>query len=668
MHTKGRHSKVRGALLVATRSLTSLALCASMGVSGLVGCDNEEPEADGEEPFSLGGKADSTCPVEAPLCWADDDILTMKEILKLEDDVLFGLQPKQALTTMVDRANFLEHKLPDESLMAMEQISAEIAELPDGDYEIPDVEFDGNGSGTLPPSNYRSATEVLTHFKRDVIEPAEGAYYLANVVPVGQQAEAEGEKADETTPGAEADLTEFGELSDGQKRSLQMLYDSGVIGASIATVYKMTGVLERDYEVINADNFGELLPDGRIRPSGITREKKADIIIRKYIAASAAVGAGAGLVSLVPVAGTALAISGETVMLLKLHAQMTFEIGGVYGWDVAEGENLYLLSTMLMTEGLAVEAADIFISNYLVPLLARKMATKFGIELGTDLAGKLASRSISTILQIFSRKAQEQLAEQALTGTAKGIGKTVLGWATLGAAIIVSAAADGLATWALGEHVEAMSKRWLHDLMFEGSSYLSRQENRDCAFRALSAMAWEDGEVVDEEKSLFTAFLAKPYSADEQTWFHLGDEEVERIGGVVATWPLEDSKSSTQNCLERRFEDSDEEHRISLLGHMYSMMLIDGNQDDKETELYEAYREGLDGDGWFDGSHIDEAQMDYVERAIFLTANPQVVLEGAADEHAELSGALLHSDVFEFLKTPNEATEERFDCGFLGGC
>lgn len=181
-------------------------------------------------------------------------------------------------------------------------------------------------------------------------------------------------------------------------------------------------------------------------------------------------------------------------------------------------------------------------------------------------------------------------------------------------------------------------------------------------------MAWEDGEVVDEEKSLFTAFLAKPYSADEQTWFHLGDEEVERVGGVVATWPLEDSKSSTQSCLERRFQDSDEEHRISLLGHMYSMMLIDGNQDSKETALYDSYRDGLDGDGWFDGSHIDEPQMDYVERAIFLTANPQIVLEAAADEHAELSGALLHTDVFEFLKTPNEATEERFNCGFLGGC
>jgi hypothetical protein len=97
-------------------------------------------------------------------------------------------------------------------------------------------------------------------------------------------------------------------------------------------------------------------------------------------------------------------------------------------------------------------------------------------------------------------------------------------------------------------------------------------------------------------------------------------------------------------------------------------MLIDGTVTAAEQGLYEAYRDGLDGDGWFDGDALDTEELDYVERALYLTANPGIVVEEMAPEHAELADQLLTRDVFEFLESPNPSIRAQFDCGFDGDC
>jgi hypothetical protein len=631
----------------------------------IAGCDTGEGGGDENTPFQLGGKADSTCPEEEPLCWHSDDLALMAEIGDVQAEIIAGRDAKQNLRRLVEYANYIEHKLPAESLDAIADVEALIEQLPDGDLEIPPVEYTDEGP-VAPDSHYKNSLQVLAKLKAEVLSPAEGAFYLANAVPLGQRLEAD--KADDTNPIADQDLREFGNITDDQKRSLQLLYDSGAIGASMATVLKMSGVLTKNWELINAENFGERQPDGRIRPSGLSREAKVDHIINKYITASALLGAGSGAVALIPIAGTGVSIAAETVFLLKMHLEMTFEIAAIYGWDIREGDNLYLVTSMMMVEGLSTEAADIFATNYLLPRLLKRMAVKYGFELGTDLATKLAQRSITQLLGIFSRAAQQQLAEQALGAGAKGAAKTILGWATLGAAILISAAADAAATWALGRRIESLSKQWVSDLMLEGSSYLARPEARDCAFRGMAAMAWADGTVSENEKLLFTAFLAKPYNADEQTWFNLGDEEIKRQAKMVAAWQSSDSTSSTRSCIEGRFQGSDDEHRISLLGHMYSMMQIDQTQSGAEMSLYEEYRNGLDGDGWFDGSEISAPQMDYVERAIYLTVNPGIVIRQMGNEYKQVAQGLFTKDLLEFLDKPNEAVRGKFNCAYEGSC
>ena len=249
----------------------------------------------------------------------------MKEILREQDNVLFGHEPKASLDRMLELAGHLRHKLPPEVADAVPDLQARIDALPEGNLVVPEVEITQDAETILPPSDYRDAVELLADLKADVLEQAEGAYYLAHAVPLGQSYDA-GQKADdEDDPGVDPTNNEIPPellegLSPGMQHSLQLLRDSGIIGMSMATVYTSTGILEIDYPAITAETFGELGPDGIIRPSGLSREAKVRRIVNRYVAASAAVGAGAGVVSLVPVAGTALSISGEMYLLLKLHA------------------------------------------------------------------------------------------------------------------------------------------------------------------------------------------------------------------------------------------------------------------------------------------------------------------------------------------------------------
>ena len=603
---------------------------------------------DGEDPieFGLGGKADAVCDAEADLCWNDDDAAAMRELLRAQDDVVLGVAPKHSARHVLDMARGLRHKLTAEEIAGLDAAEREIDGLADDDID--------------------GAVAAITTMQETALRRMVGTYYAAHMVPVGQAADAGG-KFDDTDDSSPDDATAVEGITPGMQESLQLLRDSGVTGIAIVEMYKMTGVLDRNYELVNAINFGEFdAVSGNIIPRGISREAKVELIISKYRKAAGWVGAGSGLVGLVPIAGIPLSISGETIALFKLHAQMSFEIASVYGWDIREGNNLFIMSTMFMSETALAEIGDVLASNVLVPILAKRVATKLGIELSVDIAKQIANRSVSNLMQFFSRKAQQELAEAALEAGAKGVGKQLLGWATLGLTVLVSAGFDYVTTDLLGRHMAIVSKRWMHDLLMEGTSYLSMPHARDCAMRAMAAVAWEDEELSDEERNLFMAFLAKPYNADEESWFHLDSSEKQRQGAMVAAWPVEDTEEAVKECLEDEFQDSLAQHRVSLLSHIYAMVNIDQHYTDGERAFYEDIRDGLDGSGWFDGDAIDEVRMDYVERAIHITLNPNTI--EVSSELREVTETLLVGDVLPYIDEPHEQTKADFECGMAGTC
>lgn len=629
---------------LAHRRITACLLAATFATTGCAADDND----DGDIPFGLGGKADSLCAPEQELCWDQDDAATMREMLRAQDDVVLGVSPKASVRHVMDLARGMKHKLTAEELAAIDSLEPMVDGLAEDDTE--------------------GAVGALTSMQENSLRRVVGTYYVANMVPVGQLLDTDGKYDDDSSvdPG-ETDGESIGGLTEGMSESLRLLRDSGAMGIAIAEMYKMTGVLDRDYELVNAINFGEFdAVTGNVVPKGMSREAKVEQILSKYRKAAGWVGAGSGVVGLIPIAGIPLSISGETIALFKLHAQMSFEIASIYGWDLREGNNLFLMSMMFMTDGLIVEVGDVLASNVLVPIIAKKVAGKLGIELTSNMAAKIAGRSITQLLSFFSKKAQQQLAEAAIEAGAKGVGKQLLGWATLGLTVLVSAGLDYVATDALGRHVATVSKKWLHDLLLEGTSFLSKPAPRDCAMRALAAVAWDDGTVDEREQNLFMAFLAKPYNADEQNWFHLDSSEKVRQSQMLAQWRENDSASDVKECLEDEFQDTLDQHRMSLLGHLHAMVQIDQHQTASEKEFYDDVRDGLDGSGWFDGEAIDEVKMDYIERAVFVTLNPNTI--DVSDDLKETTEALLVKDVLPFMAEPHPETKADFDCGFSGNC
>lgn len=622
---------------------TALSLCLVA-----VGCDAEEP-AEEEIPFGLGGKADGVCPAEAELCWNQEDSSIMRALLTAQSDAVLGDAPAHQVRTVVDMARALEHKLTPEEIAAIDALEPTVDALADDDIG--------------------AASAALAGLQAEALERVIGTYYVANLVPAGQALD-NGGKFDESTAVevAQSDAEAIPGLTEGMQQSLRMIRDSGAIGITLAQLYKMTGVLERDYELTNAINFGEFdAVTGNVIPRGISREQKVEQIIARYRSAAGWVGAGSGIVGLIPIAGVPISLGGEAIALFKLHVQMTFEIGAVYGWDVREGQNLNTMTSIVRTEGLLIELGDILISNAVVPIIAKKVASRFGVALSADLASKLARRSVTQLMHFFSRTAQEELAEAALKSGARGVGRQLLGYATLGLAVLVSAGLDYVATDHLGRHVRIVAKSWLHDLLMEGTSYLADQAPRDCAMRALAGLAWDDGTIDEREKNLFIAFLAKPFNLNEETWFHLDSAEKRRQATMLAAFPDNDSLEDAMECLQAEFEDTKPMHRISLLGHLHAMVQIDLNATPGQRAFYDEVRDGLDGSGWFDGEKIDKVQMDYIEDAIFATVNPNTV--SVSEEFEKVTQSLVAADLLDFIAQPHAPTAADFECGFSGtGC
>lgn len=566
----------------------------------------------------------------------------MRKLLLAHDEVLLDEEPVAALQSVVEHANALGHKLTPEELDALDDLAERISQLGAAD-------------------SMEDAADLMIELDDRVLRRVLGTYYAAHMIPVGRAALSG--KADDVEPSSADDSN----MTPGMQQSLRLLHDSGALGMMVAQMYRMTGVLERDYSAINAVNFGEVDPvTGRVVPTGLSREARVEEIIHKYRRAAGFVGIGAGVVGLIPIAGVPLSVSGETFALFKLHAQMAFEIAAVHGWDIREGNNLYRMSMLFMTDGMLTELGDVLASNIVVPLLAQKAAQKLGVELSADIAAQIAQRSITQLMALFSKEAQEALAKEAIEGSARGIASQLLGWATVGLSIAVSGGLNWFITDQLGRHVETLATRWLHDLMLEGTSYLAKPEARDCAFRALSAIAWQDGEVTDREQRLFVAYLAKPYNVDEANWFFLTGDERIRHARTLRRWRFADSPEQTGQCLRDAFQHSLSQHRVSLLGHAYAMIQIDGEEDPDERSLYREWRDGLDGDGFFDGEPIKPAQLDYVERSIFITTHPSAAqVDPDAKETLE---ALLVEDVLDYVADPDPEAMAAFLCGFADEC
>ncbi len=613
----------------------------------------EEEELD----FGIGSKADEGgCDPSSDLCWNSADQDTMRLMMRVENDVYLhqGHMPT-ALGTIVDLARQLDHKLTDEERAELDRVAGEVATLPDD---------------MLP----EDAIGQLAEIEHSVMHRVRATHYAANMVPVGRRAEHDLEgSADDPADGGGGGGSDTGAdnpfFTAGMQESLNLIREDGAMGKAYAWMLEASGVLERDYNVVNATNFGTYDPDHDIViPLGLSRDEQVDRIIDHYKWAAAQVGVVAGAESLIPIAGVPISIAHETYKLFQLHAQMAFEIAAVHGWDIREGRNLFTVSLMVMTVGTLTEIADVFAANAVMPIVARAVARRLGLTLPLhELEHELAQRSVTLLLRIFSRRSQEQIAEAALREGARGVGSQLLGYATLGLAVLASGALDYAATIGVGRHVETTAKRWFADMMMDGTSYLAAPAPRDCMFEAFQAMIWADGELAEREKNLYMAMMNKPYRTDESTWMHLSsDERIRHSRDLAAARSDDNIQRNAIRCAENEFQRSMPRHRMALLAHLYAMANVDSQEHPEERAFYDRYTASVDGHGWFDGSELDAAQLAYVERSVYVTVYPGAI--DVAPEHREAVQSVLPEDILPFLATPSPEVARDFRCGYEGVC
>jgi hypothetical protein len=607
--------------------------------------------------WGTGAKADEEpCDATADLCWdnpRDKDSIT--QIITLESDIILErAELPKALDDMAYLLSDLSHKLTSAEWNYLEKFKTEIANL-----------------STEP--TLEEVLPLMTELRQNITTRLSAVYHSAHMIPVGIAAEHElagaaDDPDDPDNPLKDLD-GDFTMYSEGIQESLRLLRESGALGKGYSTLLKASGVLDRDYEIINAINFGEYDPSTyRIIPNGISREARVKKIRHQYSLLGGFIGAATGAESMIPVAGSAIAILHETYALFRIHAQMVFEIASVYGIDIRENRNLLIMTLILINEGLMAEAIDIVATCIITPLIVKKAAKKLGITLAPTLAKNIANRSLTLFLNMFRKKSQEALAKAALTQGGKAVGKTVLGWATLGFTILVSAGVDYWITDLMGRKTAVSAKQWLHDLYMEAGTFISLPPARDCAFKTVGAMITVDQAVAEREALLYQAILAKPYYVDDSSWYFLTQEEriwySERLRDVFTS---DTAKEDALACLEEDFKDATSAQKLSFVAWLYGVIQVDTVEDPVEKEFYDEIVELLDRRGFLvSGSKIDHTQLAYAERSIFISIHPGQA--GISEEYQEFTEMIIPEDVFDFLKEPNPLVQADFDCGFKGVC
>jgi hypothetical protein len=604
-----------------------------------------------EEPsWGLGDKADHLCEPAQELCWNARDTAAMREVLEQQDLVAIGIDSQRAIHAALGAAFTLTHKM-----------------TPDEQYELEDLAAQAD---LLGPRDDDARLELVARMNAGPLERVIGLYYAAFMIPTGLTLAHENSDAFEDgklddLPVADPDTIPG--ATEGMQESLDMLRQSGPLGELLIGMFRISGVLEHDYRVMNAIQFGEYDHEtGEIVPSGLSREAKVEDIISRYTRAAAKVGAGAGLVGSIPVAGQFVAIPGELFHIWRLHARMAFQIAAVYGWDLRRDRELYEISSMLLVKGSLKEAGQTFVSFMVVPAVLKAIAPRFGgFQISQAVLRKVAFRPLQLLIDnLLRRKGREYLIHAATSKSVRSLAGQLL--PIVGAAINMSigATTNWLLTRKMGDHIHTLARRWLIDLMHEGTTYLSDRTARDCAFRGLAAIAAADGEIDDREIGLFIAFLAKPYALDDRRSFTLGSKERIEQSRMLASW---NDQEDPLDCLRDAFEDSKPQHRVALLTHFYSMMVVDLDESAAERRLYRSFVTELEGGGFFGRDRIDEAQLEYAERAIFATLNPTVDVDDD-DDLRELVESITPEDTLEFLANPDPDALRDFECGFFSIC
>jgi hypothetical protein len=548
--------------------ILAMLLIALNGCADGAGVSEESMTSSQWTEFGLPSKGDDPgCDRASILCWTTVDADVFRAIMGAEDQLI--LDPgsvEVAVARIVDGLSRLTHKLDAEQGLALTRITTEATTL------------HADMDETL-------IFDWLSRVRNVVSVSLREGYFVAHSVSLGALSEA-GSKFDQVLRDEPAGSATG--LTAGMLESLRVLKENGALGQAYAFLLQHTGVLEQDYDVLDEEfPFSEPMED------------RAEKLVERARWASARLNLVTNLESLIPFVGIAISVPHDVISNFRIRARLVFELGALYGLDIRQGNNL-LVATQLLLSAIELPETRIMVASAMaLPLVVATAMHVTKATLPRRVLRTLTLRALSNALAHLSYRGKDILARAVLRASARGVGRQVLGYATLGVSIIANVALATAATSRIGTHAHVLSRPWGSSSLQVGSSILNQTDAALCTARFLGQLARFDGGASPEQIAFLAGHFRRPTYIDG-VWFP----------------PVRDARTQAMEQLRHDGDDGCAEahlatlpvsSRRTLVGWFATLVAIDGNITLEERSALDEVLLRLDGSDTFgDGIRLRE--------------------------------------------------------------
>ncbi len=512
-------------------------------------------EADWNE-FGLPMKGDDPgCSQDGVICWNESEASAFRGVLAAEDALILGTtDPHGAAYDLIDGLSQLRHKLSPQQSAALDELAAEAT---------PVLNTVGEDAVVYWIDDLRQRVSAGLH---------EG-YFASHSVVLGHLSQA-GAKYDEVA--AEEPQGSGRHLNADMLASLAQLKQTGAMGQAYAFLLQHSGVLERDYPILD-ESF----------PYSEPIEDKAHRLIAQARWATARLKLLTNLESLVPFVGLALSVPHDIIGNFRIRARLILELVSLYGLNIREGQNLLLATHVLLASMDILETQLLVASAMVIPIAVITTIRVTGAVLPQRLLAAVTLKALSGALAALSLKGEALLTRAAARASARAVGRQVLGYATLGIAIIADISIATAATSRIGTHAMALSRPWGSSALEVGSSLLRDDEASRCVARTLGHAVRVDGSIAEDEALFLAGHLDRPV--------FITDVWTQPSSGLKDEWLRALEQRDEDGCVDSILATFPASDRRTLVGWYATTVSVDGEITLTEREALDGFIRRIDG-------------------------------------------------------------------------
>jgi hypothetical protein len=165
----------------------------------------------------------------------------------------------------------------------------------------------------------------------------------------------------------------------------------------------------------------------------------------------------------------------------------------------------------------------------------------------------------------------------------------VLGYATVGLAIIADVAIATAATSRIGTHAAVLGRPWGSSALRVGSPLLMDVDASRCVARTLGRAARSNDDVAVQEARFIAAHLDRPIY-DGSVWTRIGADERRTLTEELGL-------ATDDGCIDAVLAEFPAVERRTLVGWMATVLAIDGRIDPQERRWLDIFVGRVQGDG-----------------------------------------------------------------------